>query len=213
MSSPAHGEGHHLCWSCREEIGKGPFCLSCVKIQRLGEQENYFSIFGLELKYNIDQKRLKESFYELSKKLHPDFFTTASETERLYARDNSAIINKGLETLSDPIKRADYLLGLEKGNISSNPTPPQELFEEILEAGELLAEPTESGSTAMGALKEIDQKFDAYNQTLLESLSNLFEQAHDSDDKIRSEIEACLDNIKYLRTITTRVKAKLDEVR
>lgn len=207
-------EGHHLCWSCREEVGEGPFCHSCVKIQKLGQgrDENYFSIFGLDLSYEIDLKRLREKLHELSKKLHPDFYSTASEIEKTYARDNSALINKGFATLSDPIKRADYLLGLTQGNIASNPKPPQELFEKILEAGELLMDQIDPESPELKTLVTIDQKFGAYNDSLLASLSELFENFLESDEEKRTAIVTCLDNIKYLRTITKRIRAKLDEV-
>lgn len=199
----------HLCWSCREETGAGPFCTHCVKIQPAKEMGNYFEVLGLTESYDINPSRLKKQFYELSRKFHPDFYSVKSGNEQVLARDNTAYINEALKVLSDPIRRAEYLLSLHTGNIVSHPSPPQELFEEILEAGEIL-DGGDLTDDKRRKLMQIESGFKARREELLESLKPLFASFLNGRPEVKKDIEARLNNIKYLRTILTRIEKTLE---
>jgi molecular chaperone HscB len=134
-------EGHSLCWSCKSEVGGEPLCPSCVKIQPLGRNSDYFSVMGLPRKLSIDPKVLEPVFHALSRRFHPDMYRMASGRERVIALENSAVLNQAYRSLRDPFDRAAYLLHLETGKqTGAASNPPQELFEEILEIQELLGE-------------------------------------------------------------------------
>jgi hypothetical protein len=65
------------CWSC--SIGHNDstlFCPHCSKIQP-PPGGDYFSVFGLEPKLNLDLPALEHEFHRLSRKLHPDRFARA----------------------------------------------------------------------------------------------------------------------------------------
>jgi molecular chaperone HscB len=88
------------------------FCESCGKVQP-PVPVDYFSFFGLPPKLNIDLKALEKSFYEFSRKLHPDLNARAGTQEQEWSVEQSSLLNDAYRTLKDPIKRTQYLLHLE----------------------------------------------------------------------------------------------------
>ncbi len=134
-------EGRSLCWYCKTEVGDEPACGNCVKIQPLGRNSDYFSVMGLPRKLDIDPRVLEPVYHALSRRFHPDMYRLATQRERMIALENSAVLNQAYRTLRDPFDRAAYLIQLEQGRGTEVPaSPPQELFEEILEVQELLGE-------------------------------------------------------------------------
>ncbi|MEZ5360044.1 MAG: Fe-S protein assembly co-chaperone HscB [Candidatus Zixiibacteriota bacterium] len=203
-------DGHHLCWSCKEEVGEGPFCSHCVKIQPLEEVSDYFALFGLEPHYKIDPADLQKPFIELSRKMHPDFYGQLSDSEQVIARDNTAYLNMAYGVLKDPIKRADYLLSLKAGNTKSNPTPPQDLFDEILETGELLMNDILSADE-IKQLNRTKNDFTVRQRELLDSLAPHFDKLLNGHNSAKTEVESRLNNVKYLRTIIRRIEQRLKQ--
>jgi molecular chaperone HscB len=143
-------DGHSLCWHCKGELDEGPLCPQCVKIQPLGKNSDYFSVMGLPRKLNLDPRVLEPVFHALSRRFHPDMYRLAGPRERIIALENSALLNQAYRTLRDPFERTAYLLQLEEGRASDwegergrakgEKEAGPELFEEILEVQELLAE-------------------------------------------------------------------------
>src|SRR5216683_109804 len=101
----------HSCWSCGS-MGAAHFCESCGKIQP-PVPVDYFSFFGLPPKLTVDVTALEKSFYELSRKLHPDLNARAGSQEQEWSLEQSSLLNDAYRTLKDPIKRTQYLLKLE----------------------------------------------------------------------------------------------------
>ncbi|MGV3719691.1 MAG: Fe-S protein assembly co-chaperone HscB [Actinomycetota bacterium] len=134
-------DGHSLCWSCKTEVGDDPHCPHCVKLQPLGKSSDYFSVMGLPRKLSIDPRVLEPVFHALSRRFHPDMYRLSPPRERMIALENSAVLNQAYRTLRDPFDRAAYLLELEYGRETERrDSPPQDLFEEILEIQELLGD-------------------------------------------------------------------------
>lgn len=88
------------------------FCESCGKVQP-PVPVDYFTFFGLPSKLNIDVAALEKTFYELSRKLHPDLNARAGSQEQEWSMEQSSLLNDAYRTLRDPIKRTEYLLHLE----------------------------------------------------------------------------------------------------
>jgi molecular chaperone HscB len=99
------------CWSCGD-MRAALFCDSCGKLQPAAPTD-YFSFFGLPRKLNVDVTRLERDFYQLSRKLHPDVFSRATEQEQQWSLEKSSQMNDAYRTLKDPIARTEYLLKLE----------------------------------------------------------------------------------------------------
>lgn len=112
---------------------------------------DYFEVFGLPRKLGIDLDDLQRRFYELSRRVHPDFFQTATPAEQARSLEHSALINRAYRTLRDLVPRVEYLIQLEEGRETREgatgikPKAPTDLLEEVLEVQEALQEAKAGG--------------------------------------------------------------------
>ncbi|MCU0323418.1 MAG: Fe-S protein assembly co-chaperone HscB [Chitinophagaceae bacterium] len=73
----------------------------------------HFELYDLPVSLKIDATQLKQKFYALSRKYHPDFFTASSEAEQAEALQLSAQVNKAFKILSDADETIKYVLQLK----------------------------------------------------------------------------------------------------
>jgi len=73
---------------------------------------NHFELFGLPLRYRIDDRSLEHTYRALQGAVHPDRYAAAGDTERRLALQASARVNEAYRTLRDPVTRAEYWLSL-----------------------------------------------------------------------------------------------------
>jgi molecular chaperone HscB len=100
------------CWSCSVAQNESTlFCPHCSKIQP-PPGGDYFSVFGLEPRLNLDLMALEREFHSLSRKLHPDRFARAGNNEKQWSLADTALLNDAYRTLKDPLRRTEYLLKL-----------------------------------------------------------------------------------------------------
>ena len=111
---------------------------------------DYFAVFGLPRKLNIDLLGTGANFYRLSRKLHPDLYAQATPQEQQWSLDQTSLLNDAYRTLKNPIARTEYLLKLE-GIVSSKQGKsddgkskesrvPADLLEEVFELNMQLEE-------------------------------------------------------------------------
>lgn len=65
-----------VCWKCGKNRQENFFCENCQIIQKPPEKENYFSIFGIQEKFDLDPIQLTDKFRKLQSLIHPDKFST-----------------------------------------------------------------------------------------------------------------------------------------
>src|SRR5438093_28628 len=112
---------------------------------------DYFEVFGLSRALAIDPAALEKTFHQLSRKYHPDYFTTAPEIERVQAVRMTALINDAYRTLRNPVARVEYLLALE-GFKADGSKVPQSLLMEVFEINEQV----EEVKAGRASIEEID---------------------------------------------------------
>ncbi len=83
-----------------------------MNVQHSPVARNYFELFSLDVGFDLDVNLLKQHFRSLQKKYHPDQFVNACEAEKLTAVKKSSLLNDAFEVLSNPVKRAAYLVEL-----------------------------------------------------------------------------------------------------
>ena len=113
---------------------------------------DYFEVFGLPRKLQIDLEALQREFYELSRRYHPDFHQEAGAEEQARALEASALVNRAYRALRDPVARVEYLIALEEGREVREETTakarvPMDLLAEMLEVQEAMEAAKSSGLT------------------------------------------------------------------
>lgn len=92
---------------------------------------NYFELYDIPVSLQPDQKLVKQKFYELSRKFHPDFYSNASEEEQAEVLEKSSAINKAYKIFSNGDETVKYVLQ-QKGLLEEEEKyqlPPQFLME------------------------------------------------------------------------------------
>jgi molecular chaperone HscB len=103
-------------------------------MQTLDLKQSYFELFGHDLRFDVDLEQLHSEQQRLQAIFHPDRFVTASEQEKRLSVQQASWINEAFETLSNPVKRARYMLelsGLELNDESETTSDTAFLMEQI----------------------------------------------------------------------------------
>jgi len=216
------------CWSCSVAHNESTlFCPHCSKIQP-PPGGDYFSVFGLDQKLNLDLAKLEDEFHRLSRKVHPDRFARAGENERQWSLADTALLNDAYRTLKDPLRRTGYLLKLEgaeigeenSGRDKKDPSrAPADLLEEVFDLNMQLEEMRMSRK-----LGEIDQDLQASLEAAKKKFDDLLGEVDldlrrqwniwdDGDVGVRKNAEktmvALLDRRRYLSNLVRDVTETL----
>jgi molecular chaperone HscB len=130
---------------------------------------DYFEVFGLPRTLGIDLAALEKTFHQLSRRYHPDYFTTAPPAEKTQAVRMTALLNDAYRTLRNPVRRVEYLLSLY-GFKSDGSKVPQSLLMEVFEINEQLEEvkagraSVEEADSLRAQIKEKRERFDTEMQ-------------------------------------------------
>ena len=208
------------CWRCQDEHTPQVFCPACEALQLLPPDIDYFTVFGLARDPMLDEQALANTYYALSRQLHPDLHQTGTTEEQEASLQNTAVVNRAYRALRDPVQRGRYWLELngEQLGKENNKIPPAlALF--VFEVQEKLAAVREAQSAgtsgALTGLKaELDQvRDDLDNRTrgLQQKLAANFSkwaQANGSSELL-GELKRVLSDMAYLRTLTRDVEKAL----
>jgi molecular chaperone HscB len=113
--------------------------------------QDYFSLFGLPLRYRFDPAALDAAYHALQRTVHPDRYASAGETERRMALQSSARVNEAYQALKDPVGRAQYMLSLRgiDALAETNTALPMEFLQRELERREAM-DAVQSGADRSG---------------------------------------------------------------
>lgn len=106
----------------------------------------------------MDVIALGERYRELQNQTHPDKFSSAEESEKMRALQLNSLINEAYSTLTSPLRRAGYLLGLRGVDTeqASQADLSMDLLMEQMQQREKLAElpRDDSALSALEAMKK-----------------------------------------------------------
>jgi len=120
---------------------------------------NYFEVFDLPKILGIDLRELEKKFHELSRKYHPDYFTTASTEDKQRALQLTSKLNDAYRTLRHPVRRVEYLLDLE-GFKPDGSKVPKSFLMEMFEINEQVEE-VRSGSASAEQIASLRRDIEA----------------------------------------------------
>ena len=215
-----------VCWNCQERTIGTHFCPGCGKLLQLPQGSDYFAMFELPRKLWIEMGALEQKFLQLSWKLHPDNFVSATEQEREISLKRSSELNDAYRTLRDPIARVEYLLAIEgtRKNGENKQQAPPELLEEVFELNESLDELREAkaeGSDTASLrhrleaaeknfeekLKDVDSALQAEAQEWDRAIETRVDEG--SRAKIMARLNDLLNRRSYIRNLVVNVQKEL----
>jgi len=169
---------------------------------------DYFEVFRLPRQLGIDLASLEKTFHELSRKYHPDYFTTAPPTEKTQAVRMTALLNDAYRTLRHPVRRVEYLLSLY-GLKPDASKVPQALLMEVFEINEQLEDvktgraSVEEVDSLRAQIKEKREKFDAQLQQASVEWDHML-RAGAGDSKLKAQLTRLaeiLSESSYIRNL------------
>ncbi len=211
-----------------------------MRTERCLLMSNYFEVFSLPTKLQIDTAALEKQFYVLSRKLHPDRFASRPVAEQEAALAESSQLNDAYRTLKDPVLRTQYLLKLEgveleeqskaatdaaraTGGQKKQIVPP-ELLEEVFELNMQLQEmraARQMGEDEPELRRDLMTAKDSFDAKMVETQAELegywarWDEALDAGDatgKItaRDAMVTLLNKRSYLRNLVRDVNEALE---
>jgi len=209
------------CWSC--SIGHSEstlFCPHCSKIQP-PPGGDYYSVFGLHPRLNLDLAALEREFHKLSRKLHPDRYARALDNEKEWSLADTALVNDAYRTLKDPLRRTEYLLKLvgqnvnEPGNGKKGSGAPPDLLEEVfdlnmqLEEMRMIRQMGEEDAQLTTDLSSARRKYTAMLTEVDGDIRNSWTAWDNGNDTLREaeqrKMVALLDRRRYLHNLVRDV--------
>ncbi len=171
---------------------------------------NYFEFYDLPISFNPDQQLVKQKFYELSKKYHPDFHINSDADKQEEILERSTFNNKAFQVLKDPQRRLHYILTL-KGLLveGENYVLPQSFLMEMMDVNEALMELEFDPDAAKSAtLKTQISSIEKDLTDEMKELTSSFEHIeHDDQETVLKAIKDLYYRNKYL----IRIKESLDK--
>jgi molecular chaperone HscB len=216
------------CWACAVAHNDVTlFCPHCSKIQP-PPGGDYFSVFGLVPRLDLDLAALEHEFHRLSRKVHPDRFARALENERQWSLADTALLNDAYRTLKDPLHRTEYLLKLQGAEIGEEHSGkdrkdpsrvPADLLEEVFELNMQLEEMRaarkmgEADPALQASLEQAKRKFDGLQDEVDQDLRKQWQLWDEGDTAARKKAEktmvALLDRRRYLSNLVRDVTETL----
>jgi molecular chaperone HscB len=202
------------------------FCAECGHVQP-AEPTDFFSFFGLPRRLEIEEAALEREFYALSRKLHPDVYSRASEREQAWSLEKTSQLNDAYRTLKDPISRTEYLLQLEgieleeqskkatelarTSGADKKQTVPSELLEETFELNMLLEEAKMGGvdEDLRGQLIATRDGLTTRLNTMQDELRAAWKQWDSGDSEATAQMVDVLNRRGYLRNLVRDINEVL----
>jgi molecular chaperone HscB len=206
-----------MCIHCGAESSGEHFCPGCGRILPIEPGGNYFEFLGVPKRLHLDDSELEKRFYSLSRQFHPDYFMSASDQERSASMERSSALNDAYRTLSNPITRAHYLLGLEGLKEAEKKAPP-ELLEEVFELNmeiEQIKAARELGDEddllqARESLQRATAGLNARLDEIDQKLRRAFDQWDTGHDRsMLEEINQMLSYRKYISNLVREIQEEI----
>jgi molecular chaperone HscB len=170
-------------------------------------QQDFFRLFNLPSRYQIDSAALEQSYRALQAQVHPDKFAHLSEQERRMAMQWATRANEGYQTLRSPLNRARYLLSLHGVDTQedSNTAMPVDFLMQQMEWREALEETKQTKNIT--ALEELEQRAQHEVHILQQQLAVDIDDTHDY-----AAASGIVRKLKFLEKLAEEIGSAFDEL-
>jgi molecular chaperone HscB len=135
---------------------------------------NYFELYNIPVSLKPDIQIVKQRFYELSRKYHPDFASQGSEDEQADALEKSSLVNKAYKTFNNADETIKYVLQSKQllEEEEKFELPPEFLME-VIELNEQLVDAKMEQETS--GLSNIKLQINTLQTEIYEPVKNIIE--------------------------------------
>ena len=170
-------------------------------------QQDFFSLFDLPVKFQIDATLLEQNYRALQSQVHPDKFSHLSETERRLSMQWATRVNEAYQTMRSPLNRARYLLSLHGVNTQeeSNTAMPVDFLMQQMEWRESLEDAKQAKNAEI--LDDIEQQAQHLKQILEQELARNLDNAHDY-----AAASGIVRKLKFIEKLAEEIGSAFDEL-
>lgn len=168
---------------------------------------NYFQLFEIEESFFINKAKLKQQYFALSKKFHPDFFGDADTEEKENALQQTALVNKAYKALSQPFTTMQYILewnGLIEAEEKYNLSP--DFLMEMMELNEALVDAKMEDDNV--GIEKIKQQINQLDEELYQNIKPVLESYSKASktQEVLLPVKEYYYQKKYLNRILDSIK-------
>jgi molecular chaperone HscB len=167
---------------------------------------NYFELFEIPVTLTVDPSALKNKFFALSKKYHPDYFSAADEETQANALENSALLNKAWKTFQSRDATIQYVL--EEKNLLEKEEKyelPADFLMEVLEINESLMDDESSRNPEL--LIQVDKLEDDIYEPVKAIIENYRDGVTTDEELLK------VKEYYYKKKYLDRIRRQLSEMR
>ncbi|MBI1905034.1 MAG: Fe-S protein assembly co-chaperone HscB [Rhodocyclales bacterium] len=153
-------------------------------------QHDYFTLFGLPRRFQLDRAALDAAYHELHGRVHPDRHAHLPDIDKRRAMQWATRVNEAFVTLSKPLPRACYLLELagEDAALHTNTAMSPEFLMEQMEWREAIEEARSAGNA---------DELETLHARLRQQARDLLGELEHSLD-VRCELAAATETVRRL---------------
>jgi molecular chaperone HscB len=170
-------------------------------------QQDFFSLFNLPRRFQIDGTALEQVYRDLQSQVHPDKFAHLSEAERRRSMQLATRVNEGYQALRDPLLRARYLLTLHGVDTQedSNTAMPADFLMQQMEWREALEEAKQAKDIPV--LEGLEQRVQHTVRALHQELARDLDDRHDY-----AAASGIVRKLKFLEKLADEIASAFDEL-
>ncbi len=173
--------------------------------------ENYFTLLGLPLRFQLSLSDLEERYRRLSEQWHPDRQASMNASDRTHILLRAADLNQAYQTMRDDLKRASYLLELYKTKFGQAQTDSSfsedpDFLKSVLEWQEAIEEAR--------ALHD-EEKMQYLSQEALlgignvkQELTSLFERMEQGEQDLIPAVERYLSRFRFYQRLEANLSSE-----
>jgi molecular chaperone HscB len=198
------------CIRCNRLLSQPVFCDYCETLNPVSGVTDHFQLLGLPRRFDIDREGLHESYVSLSRHAHPDYHVSDAPEVRALSMRVSAQANEAYRTLSDPVRRASYLLELLGGASSAeDKSVPDGFLETMMMMQEEVQDALASGDA--GQRSRIKNVLRTQQEGLMRRVAGLYAELDEavSCEATRRELQhgirKQLNAVAYVRKLLSQV--------
>lgn len=170
-------------------------------------QQDYFSLFDIAAKFQIDAAMLEKNYRALQTQVHPDKFSHLSEAERRVSMQWATRANEAYQTLRSPLNRARYLLSLHGVDTleETNTSMPVDFLMQQMEWRETLADAKLKKNT--NDVEAIEQQVQSMKKSLENELASQLDNRHDFN-----AASGIVRKLKFIEKLAEEIVSTFDEL-